>query len=70
MKKKNLVVLLILPFIISLLGVVTVNVTIKTFEKVGLKPEVRKEVRNILADYTDRYLGVDVLRGIEEPEVK
>lgn len=33
MKKKNLVVLLILPFIISLLGVVTVNVTIKTFEK-------------------------------------
>ena len=33
MKKKNLVVLLILPFIISLLGIVTVNVTIKTFEK-------------------------------------
>ena len=43
---------------------------IKTFEKVGLKPEVRREVREILADYTDRYLGVDVLRGIEEPEVK
>ena len=43
---------------------------IKTFEKVGLKPEVRREVRDILADYTDRYLGVDVLRGIEEPEVK
>lgn len=33
MKKKNLVVLLILPFIISLLGIVTVNVTIKTVEK-------------------------------------
>lgn len=33
MKKKNLVVLLILPFIISLLGVITVNVTVKTIEK-------------------------------------
>ncbi len=43
---------------------------IKTFEKVGLKPEVRREVREILADYTDRYLGADVLRGVEEPEVK
>ena len=43
---------------------------IKTFEKVGLKPDVRREVRDILADYTDRYLGVDVLRGIEEPEVR
>ena len=33
MKKKNLVVLLILPFLISLLGVVTVNVTVRTIEK-------------------------------------
>ena len=33
MKKKNLVVLLILPFIISLLGVITVNATVKTIEK-------------------------------------
>ena len=43
---------------------------IKTFEKVGLKPEVRREVREILADYTDRYLGVDVLKTSGEPEVK
>ncbi len=33
MKKKNLVVLLILPFLISLLGVITVNVTVKTIER-------------------------------------
>ncbi len=33
MKKKNLIVLLILPFIISLLGVITVNVTVKTIER-------------------------------------
>lgn len=36
---------------------------LKTFEKVDLKPEVRKEVREIIAEYTDRYLGVDVLRS-------
>ena len=33
MKKKNLVVLLILPFLISVIGVVTVNTTLKTIEK-------------------------------------
>ena len=43
---------------------------IKTFEKVDLKPEVRKEVRELLADYTDRYLGVDALRSFQGLEVK
>ena len=33
-----------------------------TFEKVDLKPEVAGVVRDILAEYTGRYLGVDVLR--------
>lgn len=33
-----------------------------TFEKVDLKPDVAGVVRDILAEYTDRYLGVDVLR--------
>ena len=33
-----------------------------TFEKVDLKPEVAGLVRDILAEYTGRYLGVDVLR--------
>ncbi len=31
MKKKNLIILLIIPFIISLLGVITINVSINTF---------------------------------------
>ena len=35
---------------------------IKTFEKVDLRPGVRSEVREIISEYTDRYLGVDVLR--------
>ena len=43
---------------------------IKTFEKVDLKPEVRKEVRELLADYTDRYLGVDALRSLKGLEVQ
>jgi DNA repair protein RecO (recombination protein O) len=43
---------------------------IKTFEKVDLKPEVRNEVREILSEYTDRYLGVDVLRSSGGLEVK
>ena len=34
-----------------------------TFEKVDLKPDVAGVVRDILAEYTDRYLGVDVLRS-------
>ncbi len=41
---------------------------LKTFEKVDLKPVVRDKVREILSEYTDRYLGVDVLnstRGLE-----
>ena len=42
---------------------------IKTFEKVDLKPEVRNEVREILSEYTDRYLGVDVLRSTKGLEV-
>jgi DNA repair protein RecO (recombination protein O) len=33
-----------------------------TFEKVDLKPDVAGVVREILAEYTDRYLGIDVLR--------
>jgi DNA repair protein RecO (recombination protein O) len=43
---------------------------LKTFEKVDLKPEVRNEVREILSEYTDRYLGVDVLRSSKGLEVK
>ena len=43
---------------------------IRTFEKVDLKPSVRKEVRDLLADYTDRYLGVDVLRAAQGLEVQ
>ena len=43
---------------------------IKTFEKVDLKTEVRSEVREILSEYTDRYLGVDVLRASRGLEVK
>ena len=35
---------------------------LKTFEKIDLKPEVSREVRGILAEYVDRYLGADVLR--------
>lgn len=31
MKKKNLIILLIIPFIISLLGIITINVSINTF---------------------------------------
>ena len=33
-----------------------------TFEKVDLRKDVEGVVRDILAEYTDRYLGVDVLR--------
>ena len=40
-----------------------------TFEKVDLKPEVAGVVRDILAEYTNRYLGVDVLRTTLELEV-
>ncbi len=43
---------------------------IKTFEKVDLKPGVRNEVREILSKYTDRYLGVDVLRETSGLEVQ
>lgn len=42
---------------------------VKTFEKVDLKPEIRNEVREILSEYTDRYLGVDVLRPARGLEV-
>ena len=40
-----------------------------TFEKVDLKPEDAKTVRGILANYTERYLDVNVLginKGSEE----
>ena len=43
---------------------------LKTFEKVDLRKNVSSEVREILAEYTDRWLGVDVLRasaGLEFP---
>ena len=36
--------------------------SLATFEKVDLKDDVAGTVREILAEYTDRYLGVDVLR--------
>ncbi|MBO5514255.1 MAG: DNA repair protein RecO [Mogibacterium sp.] len=42
---------------------------LKTFEKIDLKPEVLTEVRAILAEYIDRYLGTDVLRQSIGPEV-
>ena len=42
---------------------------LKTFEKVDLRPKVRREVREILADYTDHYLGSGVLRASGGMEV-
>ena len=42
---------------------------IKTFEKIDLRPGIRDEVREILSKYTDRYLGVDVLRESSGLEV-
>ena len=42
---------------------------LRTFERIDLKPEVSKEVRAILAEYVDRYLGADVLRQNALPEV-
>lgn len=42
---------------------------LKTFEKIDLKPEVSKQVRSILAEYVERYLGTDVLRQGIGPEV-
>lgn len=43
---------------------------LKTFEKVDLRPEVRNEVREIISEYTDRYLGADVLSSSKELEVR
>ena len=42
---------------------------LKMFEKVDLRPQVRRVVREILADYTDRYLGTGVLRASGGMEV-
>lgn len=42
---------------------------LKTFEKVDLKHEVRNEVREIISEYTKRYLGVDVLMSSKGSEV-
>jgi hypothetical protein len=42
---------------------------LKTFEKVDLRPEVITEVRGIISEYTDRYLGADVLRNQSRLEV-
>jgi hypothetical protein len=42
---------------------------LRTFRKVDLKEDVSGEVRDILAEYTDRYLGVDVLRKSKRLEV-
>ncbi len=40
-----------------------------TFEKVSLKGDAEGLIRQILAEYTDRYLDVDVLSGSGELEV-
>ena len=42
---------------------------LKTFEKITLKPGVSEMVRNILAEYTDFYLGADVLSDLGVMEV-
>ena len=41
---------------------------LKTFEKITLKDDVAVTIRRILAEYTSRYLGVDVLSGFAETE--
>ena len=41
---------------------------LKTFEKVTLKRDVSGMIRRILAEYTQRYLDVDVLSGTGELE--
>ena len=41
---------------------------LKTFEKVTLKKDVAGMIRRILAEYTSRYLDVDVLSGTGELE--
>lgn len=41
---------------------------LSTFEKVNLKGGAEGLIRRILAEYTDRYLGVDVLSSAGEPE--
>lgn len=41
---------------------------LKTFETVVLKDDAVGMIRRILAEYTDRYLGVDVLSGTGELE--
>ena len=43
---------------------------VSTFIKVDLKQEVSSVVRDILADYTERWLGVDVIRSVIVPEVQ
>ena len=40
-----------------------------TFEKINLKKEDAKAVREILASYTERYLDADVLSNLNGPEV-
>ena len=42
---------------------------LRTFEKVNLRDDVADTMRKILAEYTDRYLGADVLSGNRELEV-
>jgi len=44
MKKKNLAILLLLPYLISLLGIITVNLTFKTFQN---------DISHIEWDYSD-----------------
>ena len=65
MKKKNLIILLLIPFIISLLGIVTINISINTFygdissieweydeiEAFELKEELSKQVLDIDTDH-------------------
>lgn len=42
---------------------------LETFENIGLRPDVRYKVREILAEYTDCYLGSGVLRASGSMEV-
>ncbi len=39
---------------------------LKQFEKISLKPEVSNQIRDILTEYVDYYLGIDVLKKNDE----
>ena len=42
---------------------------LQTFEKVSLKSDVNRDVKDILGAYTERYLGVNVLNSAKQTEV-